>query len=72
MADIDVVHKERSSYTWVIWVVIALAILALLWFMLGGNTGATGAGTGTAPATFHLESGKDLARALASWSLPHA
>jgi hypothetical protein len=67
MADIDVVHKQRSSYMWVVWVVIALAVLALLWFMLGGDTGGAGAGgAGTAPATFHFESGKELARAFAS------
>jgi hypothetical protein len=71
MADIDVVHKPRS-HAWVIWVVIALAVLVLLWFMLGGTGGAGAGGTGTAPATFHLESGSELARALASWTLPHA
>jgi hypothetical protein len=70
MADIDVVHKERSSYMWVVWVVIALAVVALLWFMLAGGTG-TGTGTGV-PTTLHLESGAELARAVGALVLPHA
>lgn len=35
MADIDIVPKERS-YTW-LWIVLALVILAVLWYALAGG-----------------------------------
>ncbi|RPJ59275.1 MAG: hypothetical protein EHM24_28040 [Acidobacteria bacterium] len=35
MADIDIVPKERS-YTW-LWVVLALVILGVLWYVLAGR-----------------------------------
>lgn len=38
MADIDVVKK--SSRTW-LWVVIALAIILMLWFMMAGGGNST-------------------------------
>jgi len=34
MADIDIVPKERS-YTW-LWIVLALVILGVLWYVLAG------------------------------------
>lgn len=41
MADIDIVPKRRS-YLW-LWIVLALVILAVLWYALagGGNEGRT-------------------------------
>ena len=35
MADIDIVPKERS-YTW-LWVLLALAIIGVLWYALAGG-----------------------------------
>ena len=35
MADIDIVPKERS-YTW-LWIVLALVILGVLWYVLAGR-----------------------------------
>ncbi len=35
MADIDIVPKERS-YTW-LWIVLALVILGVLWYVLAGG-----------------------------------
>lgn len=48
MADIDIVPKHRS-YAW-LWVVIALVILAVLWFALSGNTRSRATGRLNAPA----------------------
>ena len=44
MADIDIVPKERS-YTW-LWVVLALVILAVVWYMVsaGGSDQPRGMG----------------------------
>jgi hypothetical protein len=48
MADIDIVPKHRS-YLW-LWIVIALIILAVLWYVLAGN-GTPGNGTLGTPQT---------------------
>lgn len=39
MADIDIVPKQRS-YTW-LWIVLALVILAVLWWAFAGGDQAT-------------------------------
>lgn len=36
MADIDIVPKRRSSYLW-LWILLALVILAVLWYALSGD-----------------------------------
>lgn len=49
MADIDIVPKERS-YTW-LWIVLALVILAVVWYALaGGNNQDVGSLGGEAGA----------------------
>ncbi len=58
MADIDIVPKHRS-YLW-LWIVIALIILAVLWYVLAGN--GTPDGTLGTPRTL-------LAPAAASFGL---
>lgn len=39
MADIDIVPKHRS-YTW-LWILLALVILAVLWWALAGSNDVT-------------------------------
>ena len=56
MADIDVVKK--GSRTW-LWVVLALIVLAALFFMMGGSSGAR---TGS----LMIEGGQPLAAAFPS------
>lgn len=36
MADIDIVPKRRSGNLW-LWIVIAIIVVAALWFALGRN-----------------------------------
>ena len=51
MADIDIVPKRRSGNLW-LWIVIALVIVAALWFALGrGGTSRVGWLEQTTPAT---------------------
>jgi len=42
MADIDVVPKRRTAM-WV-WIILAIAIVAVLWIALGGRPAATRTG----------------------------
>jgi bacteriorhodopsin len=37
MADLDVVPKHRSNLTW-LWILIALVVIAALWFAFSGRT----------------------------------
>ena len=59
MADIDVVKK--SSHTW-LWIMIALVIVAAVFFLLRGNQGS-------ATRSLMHEGGQPLAAALSG---PHA
>jgi hypothetical protein len=49
MADIDIVPKQRSSSAW-IWIVIALVILAVLWYAFGRSGRAGGVGELVVPS----------------------
>ena len=37
MADIDVVQKHRSGIPWLWWVVLAVVVIAVLWWAFGGT-----------------------------------
>mgnify|MGYP003586286318 CR=1 FL=1 len=53
MADIDIVPKQRS-YTW-LWIVLALVILAVLWWAFAGGDRVTTSPSGAlAPALDQL------------------
>jgi hypothetical protein len=51
MADIDIVPKRRSGNLW-LWIIIAIIVVAALWFALGrsGRTSRVGSLDGGAPA----------------------
>jgi hypothetical protein len=50
MADLDVVHKDRSGLSWVLWVVIAIIVALLLWWAFSGRPASPGAVGAVAPA----------------------
>lgn len=54
MADIDIVPKQRS-YLW-LWIVLALVVLAVLWYAFAGDRGASrvGQAQGGTGAVAHL------------------
>lgn len=53
MADIDIVPKQRS-YTW-LWIVLALVILAVLWWAFAGGDEVTTSPSGALrPAVDHV------------------
>lgn len=35
MADIDVVQRKGGGMSWMIWVVLALIVVAVIWMMMG-------------------------------------
>ncbi len=43
MADIDIVPKHRN-YTW-LWVILAIIIIAIVWFAIAGSRGPTRTGS---------------------------
>ncbi len=50
MADLDVVHKDRSGLSWVLWLVIAIIVALVLWWAFSGRQASPGAVGVIAPA----------------------
>jgi hypothetical protein len=50
MADLDVVHKDRSGLSWVLWLVIAIIVALVLWWAFSGRQASPGAVGAVAPA----------------------
>lgn len=50
MADIDVVHKDPSGLSWVLWLVIAIIVALVLWWAFSGRQASPGDVGALAPA----------------------
>jgi hypothetical protein len=50
MADLDVVHKDRSGLSWVLWLVIAIIVALVLWWAFSGRQASPGAVGAVTPA----------------------